>query len=86
MTSSTTAFGHHHFVIVILVGDDVVFVQVENRDGLQLGGHAAGTCDILGIGRVYQGLDDGVLGGRQVGSDRHVALPHTLEGLQGDRS
>ena len=82
MTSSTTALGDHHLVIVVLVGDDVVFVQVQNRDGLELGRYAAGARDVLRVRCVYKRLDDGVFGGRQVGSDWDVALPHTLERLQ----
>ena len=55
MSVAATAPGHH--VVVLLQHNVLVVVEVEQVDGVELVGHAAGRIDALGE---FEGVDDGL--------------------------
>ena len=80
--SPTPAFRYNHLVIPILVGDDVIFIQIENGNGIQFSRHAASSSGFAYFRGVHQCLYDGVFSWSQVVVHRDVAPTHTLERLK----
>ena len=62
----------HHHVLVLLVDHVVPWVDVEDADGAELGGGAAAGRHVAGVHGIHQSLDDGVVGGLQVGAQGEV--------------
>lgn len=67
------AAGLHHHVFVLLVDHVVGGIDVENADGTEPCGHAAGGWRSVGRHGVEQRLNDGVVGRLQVRAQRKVA-------------
>ena len=77
---AATAPGHH--VVVLLQHNVLVVVEVEQVDGVELVGHAAGRIDALGeFEGVDDGLDSGVVGGAHVLAQREGAGALAVVGI-----
>lgn len=74
------ATGPDHHVSVLLQDDIRAVVEVEDRDGVELGGRTAGLGYCVWVDEVNQCLDDGVVGGVHVGVQREGALSLTVVG------
>ena len=74
-----TATGLDDHVPVALENDIGVVVEVEDRDGGELGGGTAGLGHQVGVQEVHQRLHDGVVGGVHVSTQRKGALPVAVE-------
>lgn len=70
----------HHHVLIILQHHSVLMVQVEQGNGAEGGGHAAGPRH-RSVHRVHHGLHHGVAGGVHVVGQRVAALPQAEEGV-----
>lgn len=74
---STATLQDNHIIIIIFEGCDAV-LQVEEGDGSEEGGDAAGAGGALGVAGVYQVLHHSVLGGAQMGGQRVETLAAAL--------
>lgn len=70
----------HHHVLIILQHHSVLRVQVEQGDGAEGGGDAAGPRH-CSIHRVYKGLNHGVAGGVHVVSQGEATLSQAEESI-----
>src|SRR6218665_571920 len=70
--SSASAFGNYHSFVLVLVGDDALVVDVEDRDGFELRRNTAGLRRFLRRVGVEHRLDDGVLRRSQTVVQRKV--------------
>lgn len=77
--AAAAAFDHH--VLVVLDDDLFAVIDVQNGDGFEAGGDAAGLRDQLWIDGVDEGLDDGVVGGVEVVREVVGAVPLARVGL-----
>ena len=76
---ASTALDDH--VLVLLEDDVAALVEVQNGDGRERGGRAAGLGDVAGAHEVHEGLHDGVVGGVHVGAQGEGALAGAVVGL-----
>ena len=79
--SSAAAFEGHHALVLLLVGGHAV-LQVQEGNGAQFGGHTARPPSDVFAPRVEQSLNDGMIGGRQVGGEGVETAPRTLVSLE----
>ena len=68
--------------VEVLLEDDVVrLVEVEDGDGAELDGRAAGLGELVALHEMHEGLHDGVVGGVHVRAEGEGALPGAVERL-----
>lgn len=79
--SSASAFCDDHSVVLVLVGDDSLVVDIEDRDGFELRRNATRLRRFLRVVGVQHRLDDGVLRRSQTVVQRKVAAPRAFERL-----
>lgn len=61
----TAALGYDHVLVLELVGDNALFVSIQQRDGFESRGDAAGGTRSLRVGCVEKTFDGRVLRRRQ---------------------
>lgn len=77
--SSSTPTSLDNHAVVILEHYRLILIQVEHRDGTELGGDAARLGNGAGVDAVDQGLDDGVVGGVGIVWEGEAALARAEE-------
>ncbi len=78
---SASAFLDHHALVFIIQNHHTVLVLVQQGNGFELGGNAAGLCGSLRTLQIEQRLDYSVFGGRHFPSQRIIACTAAGERL-----
>ena len=70
--SPTAALGDDHSVVLVLVRDRALVVDVQDRDGVEPGRHAARPAGFARVVGVQDRLHDGVFRRREVVAEREI--------------